>query len=115
MAPRRMESNGYRPGSKVLFVDENRSEAVGGRSRELGAIDGGGGTHPSNRAVGVEVMRWYRRFVQRELTERRLDAELRFHLDQKIADLVAAGVAPEGPLPRAARIWRARSSERRMS
>src|SRR5215472_3413635 len=40
-------------------------------------------------------MRWYERFFRRGLTEKRLDAELRFHLDQRITDLVAAGTAPE--------------------
>jgi putative ABC transport system permease protein len=40
-------------------------------------------------------MRWYQRFFRRELTEKRLDVELRFHLDQRVADLVAAGAAPE--------------------
>src|SRR5215831_7133261 len=40
-------------------------------------------------------MHWYQRFIRRALTEKHLDAELRFHLDQKIADLVAAGMAPE--------------------
>jgi predicted permease len=40
-------------------------------------------------------MRWYQRFFRRGLTERHLDAELRFHLDQRIADLVATGMAPE--------------------
>jgi predicted permease len=40
-------------------------------------------------------MRWYRRFFRRGLTERQLDAELRFHLDQQTADYVAAGMTPE--------------------
>lgn len=40
-------------------------------------------------------MRWYRRFFRKELTEKQIDAELRFHLDQQIADLVAAGMTPE--------------------
>ena len=40
-------------------------------------------------------MRLYQRFFRRELTEKHLDAELRFHLDQKVADLVAAGIGPE--------------------
>ena len=40
-------------------------------------------------------MRWYQRFFRRELTEKQLDAELRFHLDQKIADLVATGITLE--------------------
>jgi putative ABC transport system permease protein len=40
-------------------------------------------------------MRWYQRFFRREVTEKHLDAELRFHLEHRIADLVAAGMAPE--------------------
>jgi hypothetical protein len=40
-------------------------------------------------------MLWYQRFFRRGLTEKQLDSELRFHIDQKVADLVAAGVAPE--------------------
>ena len=40
-------------------------------------------------------MRWYQRFFRRGLTEKHLDAELRFHLEQNIADLVAGGMAPE--------------------
>src|SRR5215472_8735249 len=40
-------------------------------------------------------MRWRQRFFRRELTEKHLDAELRFHLEQRIADLLAAGMAPE--------------------
>jgi len=31
-------------------------------------------------------MRWYERFFCRGLTEKNLDAELRFHLEQQIAD-----------------------------
>jgi predicted permease len=40
-------------------------------------------------------MRWYQRFFRRGLTERQLDAELRFHLEQQTADYVAAGMTPE--------------------
>jgi predicted permease len=40
-------------------------------------------------------MRWRQRFFRRELTEKHLDAELRFHIEQRIADLVAGGMAPE--------------------
>jgi putative ABC transport system permease protein len=40
-------------------------------------------------------MRWYQRFFRRGLTEKRLEAELRFHLDQQTADYVAAGMTPE--------------------
>jgi predicted permease len=40
-------------------------------------------------------MRWYRRFFRRGLTERQLEAELRFHLEQQTADYVAAGMTPE--------------------
>ena len=39
-------------------------------------------------------MRWYQRFFRRGLTEKRLDAELQFHLDQRTDDLVATGMAP---------------------
>jgi predicted permease len=40
-------------------------------------------------------MRWYRRVFRRARTEKQLDAELRFHLEQQIADYVAAGMTPE--------------------
>jgi hypothetical protein len=40
-------------------------------------------------------MRWYRRFFRRELTEKHLDAELRFHLEQQIGDYISAGMTPE--------------------
>ena len=40
-------------------------------------------------------MRWYRRFFRRGLTERQLEAELGFHLEQQAADYVAAGMTPE--------------------
>jgi putative ABC transport system permease protein len=40
-------------------------------------------------------MRWYQRFFRRKLTEKHLDAELRFHLEHRIADLVAGGMDPE--------------------
>jgi predicted permease len=40
-------------------------------------------------------MRWYQRLFRRARTERQLDAELRFHLEQQIADYVAAGLTPE--------------------
>jgi hypothetical protein len=40
-------------------------------------------------------MRWYQRLFCRERTEKQLDAELRFHLEQQIADYVAAGMTPE--------------------
>ena len=37
-------------------------------------------------------MRWLRRLWQKSLTERRLDSELQFHLEQQIAGYVSAGV-----------------------
>jgi putative ABC transport system permease protein len=40
-------------------------------------------------------MRWHQRLFRRARTERRLDAELRFHLDQRIAEYVATGMTPE--------------------
>jgi putative ABC transport system permease protein len=40
-------------------------------------------------------MRWYLRLFRRARTEKQIDAELRFHLDQQIADYIAAGMTPE--------------------
>jgi predicted permease len=40
-------------------------------------------------------MRWLRRLFNKSRTEEELDAELRFHLDQQIADYVAAGIGPD--------------------
>jgi putative ABC transport system permease protein len=40
-------------------------------------------------------MRWQQRFFRRGLTEKRLEAELRFHLEQQIADYVAEGMTPD--------------------
>jgi predicted permease len=39
-------------------------------------------------------MHWLRRFFQKEKSEKQLDAELRFHLEQQIANHVAAGMPP---------------------
>ena len=38
---------------------------------------------------------WLRRLLNRRLTEKRLDAELRFHLEQKVRDYLASGLSPE--------------------
>jgi predicted permease len=40
-------------------------------------------------------MRWLRRLVRKSLAEAQLDKELRFHLDQQIADNITAGMSPE--------------------
>jgi len=40
-------------------------------------------------------MGWLRRLFHKRLTEKRLDAELRFHLEQRIRDFVASGVPLE--------------------
>jgi hypothetical protein len=40
-------------------------------------------------------MRWYQRLFRRARTEKRLDQELRFHLEQQIADYIATGMTPE--------------------
>lgn len=40
-------------------------------------------------------MRWHLRLLRRARTERQLDAELRFHLEQQIADYIASGISPE--------------------
>jgi putative ABC transport system permease protein len=46
-------------------------------------------------------MRWYQRFFRRGVTEKHLDAELRFHLEQQIADYISAGMKPEDARRRA--------------
>ncbi|HEY6307959.1 MAG TPA: ABC transporter permease [Candidatus Angelobacter sp.] len=40
-------------------------------------------------------MYWFRRLFRKQQTERQLDSELRFHLEQRAAELADAGVAPE--------------------
>ena len=40
-------------------------------------------------------MLWLRRLFHSRVAEQRLDAELRFHLEQRIKDNVAAGLTPE--------------------
>jgi predicted permease len=46
-------------------------------------------------------MRWYQRLFRRGRTERQLDAELRFHLEQQIADYAATGMNPQDARRRA--------------
>jgi putative ABC transport system permease protein len=41
------------------------------------------------------VTGWLRRLFRKRLTEKRLDAELRFHLEQRICDFIASGMSPE--------------------
>jgi putative ABC transport system permease protein len=41
------------------------------------------------------VSGWVRRLFRKRLTENRLDAELRFHLEQRIRDFVASGMSQE--------------------
>ena len=40
-------------------------------------------------------MKWLRRFTQKGLSEKRLDSELRFHLEQQIAVYIESGLSPE--------------------
>src|SRR5215467_3048451 len=40
-------------------------------------------------------MKWWRRFTQRALSEKRLDSELRFHVEQRTVDYVGEGIPPE--------------------
>src|SRR5215472_15010858 len=46
-------------------------------------------------------MRWYQRFFRRGRTEKHLDVELRFHVEEQIADYIAAGMEPEAARRRA--------------
>ncbi|MGA2097640.1 MAG: ABC transporter permease [Candidatus Acidiferrum sp.] len=43
----------------------------------------------------MKNMRWLRRIWQKPLVEKRLDSELQFHLEQQIADYIAAGMTRE--------------------
>src|SRR5438477_11531295 len=40
-------------------------------------------------------MRWLHRLLHKSRAERDLDKELRLHIEQQIADYIAAGVSPE--------------------
>src|SRR5260370_23401684 len=40
-------------------------------------------------------MSWLRRLFHKRLAEARMDAELRFHLEQRVRDFVASGMDPE--------------------
>src|SRR5580693_3713124 len=40
-------------------------------------------------------MGWLRRLFHKRLTEKRMDAELRFHLEHRVVDYVASGMNPE--------------------
>src|SRR6267378_2752359 len=41
------------------------------------------------------MTRWLVRLFRKKQTEKQLDVELRFHLDQQVAGYVAAGMSPE--------------------
>src|SRR2546430_5971059 len=49
----------------------------------------------SNRIVGAAMIRWLVRLFPKKQTEKQLDAELRFHLDQQVVGYVAVGRSPE--------------------
>ncbi len=40
-------------------------------------------------------MRWLRRFTQKTLSEKRLESELQFHIEQRAGDLIAEGIPPQ--------------------
>lgn len=40
-------------------------------------------------------MNWLRRFTHRALTEKRLDSELQFHIEQQVANYIELGLSPE--------------------
>src|SRR5215831_12092104 len=46
-------------------------------------------------------MYWLRRLFHKQQTERRLDSELRFHLEQRAAELAASGMTSAEALRRA--------------
>src|SRR5215469_12037594 len=46
-------------------------------------------------------MYWFRRLFRKQQTERQLDSELRFHLEQRAQELTETGIAPDEALRRA--------------
>ena len=42
-------------------------------------------------------MIWLRRLFHKSRAETQLDKELRFHIEQQVADNVGAGMSPHGP------------------
>jgi len=40
-------------------------------------------------------MGWLRRLFHKRLTEKRMDSELRFHLEQRVREFIASGLDPE--------------------
>lgn len=46
-------------------------------------------------------MRWLRRLWKKSLSEKRLESELQFHLEQQVADYVASGMSPAAARRRA--------------
>lgn len=46
-------------------------------------------------------MKWLRRLFRKSLAEKQLDSELRFHLEQQVADYIALGMSPDDARRRA--------------
>ena len=80
--------------AKFYRLTRKGRDAARKRSRELGAVDVSRRADPQNRRRG-RGMTWWQRFWRREQMEAHLEKEIRFHLDQHTADLIARGHSPE--------------------
>src|SRR5262249_11122894 len=90
----RLESDRDRPRSQVLPPHTKRPLTARSRDRQLAALDRIG--CPGAENVGRRrQMNWLGRLFHGERMDEQLDKELRFHLDQQIAELVAAGLSPD--------------------
>src|SRR5262249_10365691 len=80
--------------SQVLPPHTKRPLTARSRDRQLAALDRIG--CPGAENVGRRGrMNWLGRLFHGERMDEQLDKELRFHLDQQIAELVAAGLSPD--------------------
>src|SRR5215467_6051812 len=86
-----MEGNGNRSRGEILQADAQRAGAAGSRSGRLGAPDGSDRADPQHvrRRCG---MNWLQRLFGRQKMEEQLDQELRFHLENHVAQLMRSGV-----------------------
>src|SRR5271163_2771604 len=95
VAHRRLARLGNRARCKILYAYQKRPQAVGNRTRALGAALRCCSSYPANRRIGGASMHWLRRLLNKEQSEKQLDAELRFHIERQISDYVAAGMTPQ--------------------
>src|SRR5260370_42299421 len=62
---------------------------------QLGATVGRGRSDTQRGGVGVSVKGWLGRLFRKRQTEKLLDAEVRFHLEQRVRGFIASGMSHE--------------------